>query len=557
ASDEHDLFFLQGWVHAQDRLFQMDVTRRRASGTLAELLGTGALGGDVQLRTFGLRRAAESALPLVSGRARDALDAYAEGVNAYVAGHPLPPEYAALELTHFAPWTVVDSLAVGKLIAFGLSFDLDDIARTTALVSYQTAGAAAGFDGTKLFFQDLFRSAPFDPASTIPDALRAAPRGGGERRFEAAAVHPRVMELAGRFLEQVRGEPFLRRMLDRDDRDGSNQWAISGKHTASGYPLLASDPHLALGAPSTFYPIHLMGPALDAIGNSFAGSPFVIVGHNRHVAWGATVNPLDVTDVFQEQIVTDATSPSGLSTIYKGAKEWVIPIPETYRANVIGDGRLDVLVTVPAGGPIPAATLIVPRRNQGPLVQVDVAHGIGLSVQYTGFSATRELETFLGFDTAHGIDDIRKALQFFDVGSQNFICADVAGNIGYFTGSEVPVREDLQAGAVAGLPPYFIRNGTGGNEWLPVRHPQPAQAIPYEILPPEEMPHLVNPPAGFLINANNDPVGITLGNDPLSRMRPGGGIYYLNPGFDFGNRAGRITRRVHERLASGRMSFRD
>src|SRR5207248_4669749 len=119
------------------------------------------------------------------------------------------------------------------------------------------------------------------------------------------------------------------------------------------------------------------------------------------------------------------------------------------------------------------------------------------------------------------------------------------------------IAEDLQAGVVAGLPPFFIRNGTGGNEWLPVQHPQPAQAIPFEILPQAEMPHLVNPPAGFLVNANNDPVGITLGNAPLSRLRPGGGIYYLNAGYDFGERAGRITRRVRERLEEGRISFRD
>jgi penicillin G amidase len=188
---------------------------------------------------------------------------------------------------------------------------------------------------------------------------------------------------------------------------------------------------------------------------------------------------------------------------------------------------------------------------------VDVAHGVGLSVQFTGFSPTREIEAFLGFDTARSVDDIGAAVKFFNHGSQNFVCADVAGNIAYFTGSDVPIREDLQAGTVAGLPPFFIRNGTGGNEWLPVQHPQPAQAIPYEILPQAEMPHIRNPPAGFLVNANNDPIGITLGNDPLSRTRPGGGIFYLNPGYDFGNRAGRITRRVRERLESGRISFRD
>ena len=160
SGSRHDLFFLQGWVHAQDRLFQMDVRRRQAGGTLAELLGPAALPTDVQLRTIGLHRAAARSLPALSADARAVLAAYADGVNAWVAGNPLPPEYGALSLTSFRPWTALDSVAVGKLQAFGLSFDLD-IELTTALLGYQQAGQAAGFDGTALFFQDLWRSEPF------------------------------------------------------------------------------------------------------------------------------------------------------------------------------------------------------------------------------------------------------------------------------------------------------------------------------------------------------------------------------------------------------------
>jgi penicillin amidase len=557
AKNEHDLFLLQGWLHAEDRLFQMDVTRRRASGTLAELLGPAALSGDVQLRTFGLRRAAERSLPLLSARARAAVEAYVEGVNAFVASHPLPPEYAALRLTRFSSWTALDTASVAKLIAFGLSFDLGDIDRTVALESYRRAGATLRFDGTKLFFQDLFRSAPFDPASTIPDALGPQPReakGQVGREAGSSELHPRTVEMGKEFLDKVRAEPFLRQLLNHDDRAGSNQWAIAGALTDTGFPMLASDPHLALGVPSTLYPIHLRTGRFDAIGNSFPGAPFVVVGHNRHIAWGATVNPLDVTDVFQERLVPDSSSPSGLSTVFQGRNEPVIPIPESYRVNQISDGLLDQVVPVPPGPSIPPATLVVPRRN-GPLVQLDLAQGVGLSVQFTGFYGTREAETFLAFDTARDLAEFRQGLPLFDFGSQNFVYADTVGNIAYFTGSAVPIREDLQRGSVAGLPPYFIRNGTGGNEWLPVQHPQPGQVVPFEILPLEEMPQIANPPAGFLINANNDPIGITLGNDPLSRRRPGGGIYYLSPGYDFGNRAGRITRRVREQLAREPMSF--
>ena len=557
AATEHDLFFLQGWVHAEDRLFQMDVTRRRASGTLAELLGTGALSADVQLRTFGLRRAAARSLPLLSPGAVAALEAYAEGVNAYAGTHPLPPEYAALELSRFAPWTALDSVTAGKLIAFGLAFDLGDIDRTVALESYVAAlGPAAG---EALFSEDLFRSAPFDPASTVPDALRPARGAGGGhghgRAGGLAPLHPRAVSLAADYLRQVRADPFLARLLNRDDRDGSNQWVVSGAFTSTGSPLLASDPHLALGAPSTFYPVHLEAGPFDAIGNSFPGVPSVVVGHNRHLAWGATVDPFDVTDVYQEQLVQDPSSPSGLSTVYQGRPEPVIPIPESYAVNLVGDGVLDDVVPVPSGGAIPAATLIVPRRNGGPLIEVDLAHGIGLSVAYTGFAGTREVDTFLGFDRAASLDDFVAALRRFDAGSQNFCYADDAGNVAYFTNSAVPVREDLQAGTVAGAPPWLIRDGTGGNEWLPALHPQLDQAVPFEVVPLAEMPQIVNPPAGFAVNANNDPDGFTLGNDPLSRERPGGGILYLAPGYDAGFRAGRITRRVREVLGRGKMSF--
>src|SRR6266849_2780428 len=182
AQNEHDLFFLQGYVHAQDRLFQMDVSRREASGTLAELLGPAALPQDVQLRTLGLRRAAVRSLAVISPRTRTALEAYADGVNAFVGSHPLPLEYGGLELTQFQPWTALDSLAVAKLIAFGLSFDLD-IDPTIALLSYQKAGGLLGFNGTKLFFEDLVRSAPFDPASTVPDAAVLRATGSEEHRL--------------------------------------------------------------------------------------------------------------------------------------------------------------------------------------------------------------------------------------------------------------------------------------------------------------------------------------------------------------------------------------
>lgn len=555
AGNDHDLYFLQGWIHAQDRLFQMDVSRRQPSGTLAELLGPPALPSDVQLRTLGLRRAASRSLPILSKRARKALHAYAEGVNAWVEAHPLPPEYAALGLDSFEPWTTLDTATIGKAIAFSLSFDVD-IEATLDYLQYVGTGQALGFDGNALFYEDAFRSAPFSDASTVPDAtggsLTAAERRTGRARAAEARLDPDAVRLARRWLRKIERVPFFDPVLEEDLGAGSNEWGVAGSLSASGFPIIANDPHLALDMPSTFYPIHLRAGSMDVYGEGFAGVPGVILGRNRFISWGATTNPMDVTDTFQEQIVPDPTSPSGLSTVFQGQPEHVIPLPEQYRANIGGN-----VVPVPPSPSIPPATLIVPRRNQGPIVALDAQAGTGLSVQYTGFSGTRELDTFLTWNRARNLRDFRRGLETFDFGSQNWAYADARGNLAYFTSAEMPLREDLEAGTVNGLPPWFIRNGTGGNEWLPPTTTHRGQAIPYEILPPDEMPQLVNPPSGFFVNANNDPAGTTLDNDPMNQLRPAGGIYYLNPGYD-GFRAGRITEMVRERIDAGeRISFRD
>jgi len=555
AGNEHDLYFMQGYVHAQDRLFQMDVSRRRPSGTLAELLGPDQLPADVQLRTIGIRRAAERSLAVISPESMAVLQAYTDGVNAYAASlSKLPPEYQTLEITKFQPWTLLDTMTVAKSLTFGLSFGLGDIENTIALQTY-----AAVFDpvlgpgtGATLFSEDLWRSQPFFLASTVPDASMPAALARPPRKhaITSAKAAPGAA-LGKKYLDRVRDLPFFKSRLDHSKRPGSNEWAIAGRNTKNGRPLLANDPHLDLDQPSTFYPVHLKAGDTDVMGSGFAGVPFVVVGQNRYIAWGSTVSPLDVTDVFQEQIVSDPSSPSGLSTIHQGVQEPVIPIPETYRVNIIGDGVLDDVVPVPPSNSIPQATLIVPRRNNGPIVELNVADGEAISVQYTGFSGTREVDTFRTWDRARNLDDFLHGLQWFDSGTQNFAYADIHGNIAYFAASEVPLREDLQAGKVTGLPPWFIRSGEGGNEWLPAQQLQPGQAIPYEILPAEEMPHLINPSAGWFVNANNDPAGTVRDNNPLNQLRPGGGLYYLGAGYDAGFRAGRITELVESKLSHG------
>jgi penicillin G amidase len=562
AQSETDVVYLQGYVHARDRLFQMDVLRRQADGTLAELLGEAALASDVQLRTFGVRRGAERSLPLVSPEGRAALKAYAAGVNTYVSRNALPPEYAALEVTQFRPWTDVDSVAVLKLLLFQLSFDINEIQQTLVLRAYQAAGQQQGFNGAKLYLEDTNRTAPFDPASTLPDALRAPSRPRGLDRTAAqvdSQLSSSTLRLAREFMERMSQAPYAAAATRSGDGDsGSNQWVVSGRLSATGQPLIANDPHLATGVPAILYQQQLHAPAagINAIGASLPGAPYVGIGNNQRIAWAATTNPTDVTDSYEEHIVADPASPSGLSTMYKGALEPVVALPQSFRFNVPGDGVTDNLRVEAPGTRVPPAVLIVPRRNQGPIVQLDLDAGVAISVQYAGSGGTRELDAFRGLVRARSIDEFGKALRFFDVGAQNFSCAEVNGDIAYFMSGKVPLREDLQAGKVNGLSPMFLRNGQGGNEWLPSNSADPT--LPFEVLPEAEMPRGKNPPRGYFVNANNDMNGNTLDNDPLNEQRPNGGIQYFGALYDTGIRAGRITQLLDERLAQrGRLTTSD
>jgi penicillin G amidase len=330
AKSEHDAYFMVGYLHAQDRLFQMDSSRRQASGTLAELLGPSALASDVQLRTIGLRRAAVRSLAAISPQARAVLEAYSAGVNAWLASNALPSEYAALELTkaNVPAWTPLDSLTITKLITFGLSFETNDLSNTQKLIAYQTAGAQLGFDGRKLFFEDVMRSDPVAHAPSIFPGENSQPvekhRGPS---LSSSALRSEVGKAAR---EALRNLEAVRVPLAAEDQ-GSNVLVVSGKKSASGRPIVASDPHLSLPSPSVFYEIGVdvsrRSERLTLYGVTFPGAPAVVHGTNGHVSWGSTVNPTDVTDIYQEQLQVVGGVP--VATTYKGNLEPTQIIPGT------------------------------------------------------------------------------------------------------------------------------------------------------------------------------------------------------------------------------------
>ncbi|HEX5718307.1 MAG TPA: penicillin acylase family protein [Thermoanaerobaculia bacterium] len=571
AKNDADALFTLGWVHAQDRLFQMDLLRRTFSGSLAELVGEAALDSDSQLRTLGLRRAAEASLPALTPETRVWLEAYARGVNAWIAdaSHPLPLEYSPLELTRASipAWTPVDSIVIAKGLAFSLSFDLTDIDLTIAFNTFVHAGQQGGFNGDILFREDVYRTAPFDPTVSIPGFLRGQSGSAAE-----PAWLDRAAELAGLYRERVRAVPLLRRTLERQRDRGSNWWIASGKVTDSGRPILANDPHLGLDTPSIFYEAQIRsipgadgGGPLNAFGVTFPGIPAIVLGCNPRVCWGATTNPMDVTDVYMETLTLAGPGFVPTGAIFEGQPRPVVLIPQTFRRNQPGDGIGDNLVDGGSG-----VAVVLPHRNNAPIVQFanfsDGHEIFALSVQYTGWGATREMDAFRIWNRAGSLAEFEEGLLYFDVGSQNWAYADVAGNIAYWTSGELPLREDLETleHADGGIPPFFIRDGTHTlrHEWLPLSSPPGPllrQATPFAVLPQSEMPHAINPKRGWVANANNDPIGTSNDNDPLNQVRRGGrGLLYLGPYYDRGYRIGQIDRLLKAELArNGKFSVRD
>ncbi|MGH8040775.1 MAG: penicillin acylase family protein [Rudaea sp.] len=582
ASTSYDVAFLQGYAQAKARFFEMDFDRRAAGGTLAELVGQAALANDVQTRTLGLDRAAFATWQALDADTKGWLKSFADGVNFWLQTKPLPPEYGALMLTHATPWSPVDSIIVGKGLAFQLSFDLD-IQNTIDFGAYSQAAAAAGVDPNALFFGDTHRFAPPDSRVTVPgfvptDSVSAPTQAGALAQVQAQSqqlaslgslqVDPRALALAQQYRDEIAGNPFIAPTLHpRLGRGGSNEFAVSGAYTATGKPIIANDPHLTLALPPIFMEMHLISAdGLNVTGVSVPGAPGIIQGCNSNICWGSTVNPMDVTDTFLE---TFAVNSYGLPTaiIHNGVQEPVQWVFQSFYVNQMTPGKTDTIARDNSiGYTNGAVTVIVPRRNNGPVVQIgspgscalsgqtlNPGLACGLSIAYTGWGPTFELEAFKLIDRAQNMSDFQNALTYFDFGSQNFAYADTAGNIAYFTSAENPIRDDLQNfGQWLGSPPFFIRDGSGQahNDWLPVTHPQPNQAVPYEIMPASEMPHVINPAQGYFANANNDPIGVTLANNPFGMTRPGGGVYYLNYGYD-AYRMGRIDRMLSTLVTSG------
>ncbi|MBC7339208.1 MAG: penicillin acylase family protein [Firmicutes bacterium] len=442
AQTEEDLFYAQGYVMAQDRLWQMDLTRRAVSGRLAEIFGPDFAAADQFLRTIGFVRAARESEAFLTPEAKQALEAFARGINDYIAGHRrnLPIEFTILGYQP-DPWTTTDSLAIGKYMAWELGGNMQTELFLLALVDKLGPERA----------RTLFPAASPEDLTIIQSAGTPVPGP-----WWALA---QLLELAD-----------LGRVLGISGEDlGSNNWVVGGQMTASGRPMLANDMHLAMGAPSIWYQNHLVVPGrLNVTGVMFPGVPGVIVGHNERVAWGVTNVGPDVQDLYVER--PNPANPYQFE--YNGRWENATVIREEIRVK----GRKE-----------PVVKEVVITRH-GPIIS-DVVTGVSqpLSLRWTAYERTRELEAVLGFMRARNWDDFKKALEHFMAPAQNFVFADIDGTIAYRANGLFPVRNK-------------------GDGLLPV----PGWTDEYEWkgwIPWDEVPQVMNPPEGFIVTANNRVVG--------------------------------------------------
>jgi penicillin amidase len=441
AATLDDAAFALGFVHAQDRLFQMEAQRRIGAGRMSELAGGASVRFDRLMRVLGLYRLAQDSERHLGPEAKRRLAAYTAGVNAYLAQRreDLPPEFLLAGTPE--PWTPADSLVWGKLMALGLSTGWRQ--ELTRLQLVQKLGA----ERAELFFPPY----PEDGPTTV-------------KRDRAALPHDF-------------GGDALWAMLPGALRDGgaSNQWVASGARTASGKPLLANDPHLSLDAPSLWYLVRIETPELTLAGATVPGVPAVIIGHNRRIAWGLTTPHLDAEDLFIEKL--DPTDPSKYLTP-EGPKAFTTR-SETIRVRFGRDVTFTVRET--RHGPV-----LDDAMDPKQMPKLETGQVLALRAAWLE-PGDRTAEAMLGINQALNWDQFRAALALYIAPAQNFVYADIDGNIGYYLPGRIPIRK-AGDGSVP-LPGWSSDNGWTG------------------YVPFERLPQLYNPASGLIVNANNRVVG--------------------------------------------------
>ncbi|WP_025619587.1 penicillin acylase family protein [Salinispora cortesiana] len=572
AETAEDLFRAQGYLHAQDRFWEMDFRRHLTAGRLAELFGESQVETDIYLRTMGWRRVAEQEWDLLGPDTKRYLQVYADGVNAWLDendGGRASLEYAVLGLQNSdyesEAWHPVDSLAWLKAMAWDLRGNMkDEIARAALLAEglprqqVEELYPAYPFDRHKpivggggivdgVFDQE---ASPATQASPAP-AERSAPAGAGTAGTgvgvlaaepgEAATAQPTtavestdpivgtattemVTALAG-------GLSRLPTMLGTGRGIGSNSWVIAGDLTDTGKPILANDPHLGPSMPGIWYQNGLHCACdINVSGFSFAGTPGVVIGHNAQIAWGFTNLSPDVTDLYLERVDGDRVQVDG---------EWQ-PL-ETRTETIRVAGGEDVSITVrasghgpllsdastelreigltppvdPAGSPASVAATPELHPDESATIDDEQRDGYAIALSWTALAPGRTADAIFTLNTATNWTEFRAAAALFEVPAQNLVYADTDGNIGYQAPGQIPVR------------------GKGDGRWM-----APGWDSAYDwqgFIPFAELPSVINPPAGYLVTANEAVIGPSY-------------PHLLTTDWHYGYR----SQRIHELISSAR-----
>lgn len=434
ATTDHDAFYGLGYVHAQDRLWQMEMQRRIGAGRLSEILGEATLSIDKFQRTLGYYRAAQADLNIIEARSRQALEAYAAGINQWLSeGHTLPPEFVLLGVKP-TPWQPVDSLVWQKMMSWDLGGNYD------VELLYQQLAQAVGPERTAQLLPDY----PAEGVSVLAgldfDSQAAASLLSIDRLLETGFGH------GGR-------------------EAGSNNWVVAGSRTATGLPLLADDPHLGTSIPSIWYLAELQGETLHVVGATFPGLPAVVIGHNERVAWGVTNMGPDVQDLYVERL--NPANPNQYAV--DGSWQTIQVVEEVIEV----DGKEQPL------------RWAARSTRHGPLISDVSDTGVPLALQWTALQpGDTTIDAFISGNYANNWTEFVAALEKFVTPSQNFVYADVDGNIGYYAPGRIPIRAEGHDG----------------------RAPVPGWSSAYEwqgFIPFAELPQLYNPPEGYIATANN------------------------------------------------------
>ncbi len=582
-----DVAFAQGYAEASDRLFEMDMFRHIAEGTLTEYFGPGpgnsVLNQDIHSRIMGFSTIAQIVYDQTPADLKGVLQSFCNGINFYLSqlaqqvqanpnANVLPAEYSSalmgITIGDIKPFTPQQIIAFGKFESYSLTMEDEGMkihathyfdAASTKFTSSSSDPGLAHFSGLSY---DFARSEPAAkaPAVPLPNPFSYATSTTFSSLSAGALLNPQ--SLSGRpvgpalqplqadqaavqgaegFYNSLRNGPFGFLYKDREaGQIGSNNWVISARLTKDGYPILENDTHLPLYNPPIWYEVQVNTKALgngniNVIGVVFPLAPGVIIGHNDNIAWGDTVFPSDVIDVYQDTVVPGgAGSPD--SIIYNGQLLPIQTVPMTFRyGGALSRGLTAKSITVDT------YYVTIPGHGTMPLYPGSYTKGssAALAFTWTGMMPSNEFQAFYGIDQAQNLAQFITAQSFFKVGGQNFVYADTAGHIYLTDQSWIPIRgaytmsyttNSLPSGLAFSdftYPPYLILPGSDPNfYWTGAM--VPAAAVPFT----------EDPAQGYIATANQDPVGVTFNNEPLDNP------YYLGGFFDPGFRAQQIDRDI-------------